>query len=169
MPPAKTAAAAMPKGKAKAKKSSGAGKFLFALMMVLVTIWSTACVLIPGMLPTIVALLTDRDREKALALTMGATNFAGCLPFIIDLWMMGQNFDNAMKILHNPQTWFIMYTAAGIGYVIYLVIPTLVAGIMAGNAGGKISRLQNNLEEMKRIWGPDVATDRKVSDYGEAS
>jgi hypothetical protein len=146
------------------KKKGGAGKMLFAIMLLLVTIWSTACLLVPGMAPTLVALITDKDREKALALTMGATNFAGCLPFIIQLWTMGQNFDNALKLMRDPMTWFVMLAGAGVGYALYAVVPPLVATIMAGNAAGKISRLQDNLVELKRVWGADVASDKAQKD-----
>ncbi len=83
-------------GKAKKKPRTMGGKqILFVVMMLLVTIWPTACLLVPAMLPTLVALVTDRDREKALALTIGALNFAGILPFVLQLWQMGQNLDNA--------------------------------------------------------------------------
>lgn len=170
MAQAKTAAApTKPAAKAAEgkKKKGGAGKVLFVLMMFLVTIWSTACLLIPGMLPTIVALITDRDREKALALTVGATNFSGCLPFVLQLWAMGQNFDNAMKLMRDPMTWFVMLASAGVGYAIYMVVPGIVASIMAGSAVGRIKKLQSNLEELKRIWGPDVATDKKINKLGD--
>ncbi len=154
-------------GKAKGGRKGGAGKVLFVLMIFLVTIWSTACLIVPGMLPTLVALVTDRDREKALALTVGATNFAGCLPFVLQLWAMGQNVDNALKLMRDPMTWLVMYAAAGIGYLIYMIVPDFVATIMAGSANGKIARLQKNLEELQRQWGPDVATDKQFDALGD--
>jgi len=163
MAKAKAVAAAKP---GKASKKGGMGKVLFVLMLFLVTIWPTACLLIPGMLPTFVALVTDRDREKALALTVGATNFAGCLPFILQLWSEGQNIDNALKLMRDPVTWFIMLTSAGVGYVIFMIVPGMVASMMAGSAGGKIARLQANMEELKRVWGADVATDKKFDSFG---
>lgn len=153
--------------KEKGKRKGGAGKVLFVLMIFLVTIWSTACLIVPGMMPTLVALITDRDREKALALTVGATNFAGCLPFVMQLWSMGQNFDNAMKLMRDPMTWLVMLTSAGVGYVIYMIIPDVVATFMAGSAIGKIARLQKNLEELQRVWGPDVATDKQFDALGD--
>lgn len=156
------------KGKAgKDRGKGGAGKIVFALMLFLVPIWPTACLLVPGMMPTLVALVTDRDREKALALTIGATNLAGCLPFILQLWSMGQTFDNAMRLMRDPLTWLIMLASAGVGYVIYTVVPGIVAGIMAGSAAGKIDRLRQNLEELKRVWGPDVATEKKLDTLGD--
>ncbi len=166
MAKAKTAAApaAKPKGKSKGK---GKGlQILFAVMMFLTVIWPTACLLIPGMLPTLICLITDRDREKALALTVGATNFAGCLPFVLQLWSMGQNLDNAIKLLREPMTVFVMLAGAGVGYVIYTVVPGVVAGVMAGTAGGRIAKMKANMEELKRIWGPDVAGDRPCDEYG---
>lgn len=160
---AKTAAAG-----GKGSKKGGAGKILFVLMIFLVTIWSTAILIIPGMLPTFVALITGKDREKTLALTMGATNFAGCLPFVLQLWSMGQNLDNAMKIMRDPMTWLVMLASAGVGYAIYAVVPGMVATIMAGSAGGKIAQLQKNLAELKTVWGDDVATDKSFGALGEA-
>ncbi|MBP7251963.1 MAG: hypothetical protein KBA75_00600 [Alphaproteobacteria bacterium] len=162
--------AAKPDKKVKGEKGArkgGAGKVLFVLMIFLVTIWSTACLILPGMMPTLVALVTDRDREKALALTVGATNFAGCLPFVMQLWSMGQNFDNALKLMRDPMTWLVMYASAGIGYLIYMIVPDVVATVMAGSASGKIARLQKNLEELQRVWGSDVATDKKFDVMGD--
>jgi hypothetical protein len=167
---AKEKAAAPAKAGGKNKKSgkkSGAGRVLFVLMIFLVTIWSTACLLIPGMLPAIVALLTDKDREKALALTVGATNFAGVLPFVMQLWSMGPSVDNALKLMRDPMTWLVMFASAGVGYLIYMVVPDMVATVMAGSANGKIIHLQKNLEELKRVWGADVATDKKFDVMGE--
>lgn len=158
-----------PSGKSgKIGKKGGAGKILFVLMIFLVTIWSTAILIIPGMMPTFVALITGKDREKTLALTMGATNFAGCLPFVLQLWSMGQNLDNAMKIMRDPMTWLVMLASAGVGYAIYVVVPGMVATIMAGSASGKIAQLQKNLAELKAVWGDDVATDKSFGALGEA-
>ncbi|MEJ0063192.1 MAG: hypothetical protein WDO70_08315 [Alphaproteobacteria bacterium] len=151
-------------------KSKGKGKgfqVLFAIMALLVAIWPTAFLLVPGMLPTLVCLVTDRDKEKVLALTVGATNFAGCLPFILQLWQMGQNLDNSMKLARDVNTWFIMLASAGVGYLIYAVVPGAVASVMAGNAGGKIARLKSNQEELKRLWGSDVANDKKFDEFGQ--
>ncbi len=161
------AKAAKPGKKEKGARKGGAGKVLFVLMIFLVTIWSTACLIVPGMMPTLVALITDKDREKALALTVGATNFAGCLPFVLQLWSMGQNFDNAMKLMRDPLTWLVMLASAGVGYVIYIIVPDIVATFMAGSASGKIARLQKNLEELQRVWGPDVATDKQFDALGD--
>ncbi|MGB4101836.1 MAG: hypothetical protein WBK91_08035 [Alphaproteobacteria bacterium] len=150
------------------KPARGKGKqALFIVMMILVVIWPTACLLIPAMLPTLVSLITDRDKEKALALTVGATNFAGILPFILQLWQMGQNLDNAMKLMRDPMTWFVALLGAGVGYVIYMVVPGFVATVMAGTAGGRVARMQHNMEELKRIWGPDVATTKQFDEYGK--
>ncbi len=164
----KAAAGDKPGKSGKSGKKGGAGKILFVLMIFLVTIWSTAILIIPGMLPTFVALITGKDREKTLALTMGATNFAGCLPFVLQLWSMGQNLDNALKIMRDPMTWLVMLSSAGVGYAIYTVVPGMVATIMAGSAGGKITQLQKNLAELKAVWGDDVATDRNFGTMGEA-
>jgi hypothetical protein len=159
--------AAVKDGKGKKKPRSMGGKqILFVVMMMLIIIWPTACLLLPAMLPTLVALVTDRDREKALALTIGATNFAGILPFILQLWQMGQIFDNALKLMHNPMTWFFPLAGAGVGYVIYTIVPGFVATVMAGTAGGRVARMLSNQEELKRIWGPDVATDKQFDAYG---
>ena len=154
------------KGKAKAVPRAMGKQILFVMMMILVVIWPTACLLIPAMIPTLVFLITDRDHEKALALTVGATNFAGVFPFVLQLWQYGQNLENALKIMREPITWFVALAGAGVGYVIYLVVPGLVATVMAGTAGGKVARMQHNLEEMKRIWGPDVATEKEFDEYG---
>lgn len=166
----KKPAAKAGKGKAAgkgAKASGGKGKrILFVVMMILITIWPTACLLIPAMIPTLVCLITDRDREKALALTVGATNFAGILPFILQLWQMGQNLDNAMRLMRDPMTWFVALVGAGVGYLIYMVVPGFVATVMAGTAGGRVARMQANQEIMIRIWGPDVATDKQFDEYG---
>ncbi len=165
----KAAAKKAPEGKGgkAAKPSGGKGKrILFVVMMILVIIWPTACLLVPAMIPTIVCLITDRDREKALALTVGATNFAGILPFILQLWQMGQNLDNAMKLMRDPMTWFVALVGAGVGYLIYMIVPGFVATVMAGTAGSRVARMQNNMEELKRVWGPDVATAKQFDEYG---
>jgi len=158
----KPAEQAAPQGKGGKKR----GMMGFILLMILfgaaVPFILPSLVLFIGMLPTLVALFTDSDRQKSGAVAVGVMNAAGITPFIIELWQKGQTMENAFGILHDPNTWFVMLGAAGIGQLILFVIPQLIATFTVARSESRLKLLKMNLERLKTSWGPDVATTKPI-------
>ena len=111
-----------------------------------------------GLLPTLVALINDRDWQKSSAMTIGFMNIAGVAPFLLDLWQQGQTMEAALHILGQQNTWLIMFGAAGVGKLILYAVPTAVATLTLTRMEVRLRALKAGLEQLKVIWGPDVAT-----------
>ncbi len=138
------------------RRSNAAVTMIMSVVVILAAVLPTACILVPGMLPTLCALIGDRDKEKAAGITVGAMNAAGVAQMVIELWKRGHDFDTAFTLLTQPGNWLIMYGAAAMGWMIYFIVPTIVASFMTAGSETRLQTLRNNLEELKRIWGPDV-------------
>ena len=147
-----------------AKKSSKFGMFFFLLIFGFAApfILPTMILLIAGLFPTYVAFFTDNDSHKSGAVSVGAMNFAGLVPFIIDLWSGGQTMPNAFHILGNADNWLVILGASVIGQLIVYAIPQAIATMTLTHAEGRVKVLRKNLELLKESWGPDVATNKPV-------
>ena len=87
--------------------------------ILLVFVFLTAIVFMPstiilifGMMPTIVVAFFDTAKKKTRAITIGAMNITGCTPFLIHLWGIGHDIDNAVIILTDP-LWVIFRMGPG--------------------------------------------------------
>ena len=117
----------------------------------------TVLILCVGMLPTAVAFLVDRRREKYTTLCVGSMNFVGVIPFLAALWTEDHSFDMAFTILGDPFGWLVMLGSAGIGWSIFFVAPNIVAMFMAARIEQRIERLKSRQTELVEEWGPGVS------------
>ena len=119
------------KGKAsKGGKKKGGGfamKLLGFLMLIVGLIFlPSSTLLAAGLVPTMIAYLTDSDRRKTSAISVGTLNLCGVMPFEIKLWEGANTMAACGQMLRNPETWAVMYAAAVVGAVIYYTIPPIV-------------------------------------------
>jgi hypothetical protein len=148
--------------KARPRKKSGKSNvmtFLFLVVPAALVVLPTTIIFGVGMVPTMVALATDRDPEKSAALTVGSLNLCGCIPYAIELWKSGHNIAAALAKLGDPMTWLAMYGAAGAGWLLYFTIPPLVASAEVSRAEKRIDALKKKRVSLIQEWGPDVSTD----------
>lgn len=115
-----------------------------------------------GLLPTLVALITDTDPKKSAAAAIGFLNVAGVAPFILELWEKGQTMENAMQIVLDSTTWLIMLGAAALGQLLIYAVPPVVASMTLMKLEARLRLLRDGLSQLKEIWGPDVATHKAV-------
>lgn len=136
------------------------GSLLAALILVLplgLLVLPTTLLLIAGLIPTMVALVVDRDPDKSAALTVGAMNFCGIMPYCIRLWQGGHTTDVSFLLLSQSTTWLVMYGAAGMGWLIYFTVPRLVAGFNISRYQARIRQLDAARAELVQDWGPEIA------------
>jgi hypothetical protein len=153
------------KKKEEAKKKSGkSGVVGIMILLGCATpfIVPTVMLLVIGLIPTYVELAIDNDRQKSGAVSVGAMNFAGIVPFIIDLWSKGQTMQDALQIMASANTWLVILGAAGIGKLIVHTIPQALATLTLTHAESRVKSLRKNLDMLKDSWGPDVATNKPV-------
>lgn len=126
----------------------------------------TTVMLFFGLLPTAVAVFIDRTREGTRALCVGAMNIAGCSPFIFQLWTGGHTVENAVSIITDPRTIIVMYSAAGVGYIIDWTISGLVGGVMVQRAQAKRQQNIKIQKSMVERWGREVTGEIPVDSQG---
>jgi hypothetical protein len=126
----------------------------------------TTVLLFIGMLPTIAASLTDRRGKRTKALTVGAMNFAGCVPFLLELWTSDHSIPHAVKLITDPRTVIVIYCAAGIGYLINWAMGGIVATVMIQQAGMRLKDIRKRQGELVERWGPEVTGDLPLDVYG---
>jgi len=167
------AAAKAAAGKVKRKAKRGAPK-PWTKVLALILLFPFAALLLPTtliiavmMAPTIVAYVTDRSRDKHLAITVGLMNFAGTLPAIIDLWTKGQSHPAAMDLIGDVYVWTVAYGAAGAGWVIFAIMPTMVGSYYRMTTQSRIHGLVRQQKALIREWGHAVAEGIEMTLPGE--
>jgi hypothetical protein len=109
------------------------------------------------MVPTIVALIVDRNPRKFGALTIASLNFAGVLPYLVKLWAKSQSLENALNIVVDVFALIVMYGAAAFGWMIYLTIPAFVASIFMVISQRRIAVLRESQRKIIEEWGESIA------------
>jgi len=146
-----------PKGK-KGKKKGGFKIVPFILLLIILPFIMPTLLILAGMIPTLVAIVTDEDAEKSRAVTVGAMNFAGVVPFLLELWQKGQTMDAAFNIILQANNWLIMLGAAAVGQMILFVVPPMIVSLTINQTSARYEKINQSIEQLKEIWGPDVAT-----------
>lgn len=126
----------------------------------------SAVILCIGMLPTVAAGLSDRIRGETRALTVGAMNLAGCTPFLLQLWSTEHKLDNAFAIITDPRTIIVIYSAAGVGWIIDWAMAGIVATIMQQRGAARLQAIKERQEALVARWGPEVTGDLPLDAYG---
>lgn len=154
--------------RSKKKKMGFRDQFTLAFLVAMGMIFkSTAIVLMIGMIPTFVAIFVDRSKEKLKPLTVGAMNLAGCFPFILELWISGDNeVSSALSKVLEPRTFVTIYLAAAIGYLIDWAMTGIVAQIMYQKGQARLKEIDAIQESLIERWGPEVKGDMQLDEYG---
>ena len=124
--------------------------------MIGIVFFPTIILLTIGMAPSLVAFMTDRRAGKYAARTVAYLNLAGCLPFALRMWVGSHTLDAAFQILSDPMNWFVMYSAAAVGWLIYFCTPPIVAGYMAVTHEVRNKTLDTRQEALIKEWGAEV-------------
>lgn len=132
------------------------GFFILGMMFAL----PTMLVLTLGLLPTLVAFVVDVNPRKYAARSVGFLNFAGTLPFLITLWSGRHDLIAAMKILTDVYAWLVIYSAAAMGWLIYMGMPSVAGFLMQFHAAQKIRSLEQARKKLIREWDEEVDRNR---------
>ncbi len=129
---------------------------------------ASTMILMAGMLPTLAANLVDKSRQKSKAISVGLMNFAGCLPFLLELWMgpSPNSIDAATLILLQPKTVIIIYVIAACGYAIEAAVTGMVATLMQQRARARLKAIDVQLAEVVDRWGWYVDGSAPLDDFG---
>lgn len=154
----------------KKKKSAGLEKQIILIVMLIGSIMFSALsiILAIGMIPTFVAAVTDRSERRMRALTVGALNFAGCMPFLIEVFRKGNNMETAVQYILEPRTIVVMYMAAGMGYLIDWAMTGIVSSIMVQRGKIRLRDIRKAQSVLVDRWGQEVTGKIPLDEYGFA-
>ena len=157
-------------GGAPMKKKGGMKVQVFLILGLLIAILflPTTFMLLIGMAPTLVALLVDRAKRKTKAVTIGAMNLAGAMPFVLELWFEGNNFEKAFELVMDPEHIIIMFLAAAVGYLINWSMTGLVATFLLQRGKSRVKAIEKRQKELVERWGKEVTNEVPVDEYGFA-
>lgn len=149
------------KGSARGGAKGGAkgGKVLMVLAAIIalaIVAAPTALVFAVGLLPTIVALLVERDAGRYGAISVGSMNFCGVFPSAIALWRDGHTVQDALNTIANPYDLAVMFGAAGVGWLLYFGLPPLVGSLLVQKHEAEIRRIESQQSALQEEWGPDI-------------
>ncbi len=129
-----------------------------ALIMTMgaVLMMPTTIIFVIAMIPTAVASFTDRTMERTAGITVGAMNFAGVLPALLNLWQSGHAVENSLRIISQPLMLLYMYGGAGIGTLIYFNTPPIVSNFLKKKGLNRLDRIEKRHKQLIEKWGITV-------------
>ncbi len=146
----------MSEGSTRRRGRSNTTWVLVIVASLLVIALPTMVILFFGMLPSVVAFIIDRTKGRSAAITVSGINLIGVFPFIMDLWKGGNTFDQALNML-DVFTMLIMYSAAGMGWLLFMTTPTIISSFVMVLQQRKIANLRGQQKNLIEEWGPEVA------------
>lgn len=128
---------------------------IFALLVIVSL--PTVMVLFFGMLPTIVAYIVDRTEEKYSTFCVGGMNFSGVFDYLLDLWGGRHSLSGAVDVLTDVWALLVMYGSASFGWLVFNIVPPLVAAILTVMAQRRVAQLRTMQRQLIEEWGEEVA------------
>jgi hypothetical protein len=133
-------------------------KLMLLLLIPLAMVFlPTTAVVTTGMIPTLVALVVDSSPKRYLTVTVGGLNLIGSCYFLHLLWAQPQGVHAVLSVLGSSYGWLCSLTGAGCGWLLFLGMPTVIRSIAAAQAKIRLFRLNRDMEQMVKDWGPEVA------------
>jgi hypothetical protein len=128
----------------------------FALLALIPFSLPTMFLLFAGLLPTLVAALTDRSASRYAWICVGGLNFAGLVPALLNLWFGHHEINYALTLITTPRVMLMAYTAAAAGWGLYFIAPPVVLTILVATAKRRSATLGSQLKKLEDEWGIEV-------------
>ena len=116
----------------------------------------TMLLLFAGMLPTLVAALTDRSTSRYAWICVGGLNFAGLAPAVLNLWFGHHEITYALRQVTNMPVMLMAYLSAAAGWALYYIAPPIVLMVMVATSRRRATVLTAELKEIEEHWGKEV-------------
>jgi hypothetical protein len=101
-----------------------------------------------GMVPTVVAYIVDLSPGRYACRCVASLNFAGVFPHILKLWTTGHHMTGALKVAADPYAWLVMFSAAGLGWLLFIGVPGVSAALQSLNAKRTVESLKQRQREL---------------------
>lgn len=127
----------------------------------------TTLFLVLGMLPTLALFAIDKTIGKSRTICVGAMNFAGCFPYLLEFWTSQglHSFENIMSYF-TVQNFIIIFLLAAGGYAIDAAVTGITATILVQRSEARLKRIKKEQENLIKRWGEKVTGLYELDDYG---
>jgi len=124
---------------------------IFAIGLSLVSIY---CVLLIafGILPALVAIVVDQEREKYISKIVTLYNTVGVATFLVKILRSGMPDAAAIDIIIDPHSWLIIFSSAAFGWVVYWIFPIFAIYIYSLKIDSRVKELELELKEIALEW-----------------
>lgn len=116
----------------------------------------TLLLLTVGLVPTIVALIVDRSKQKSGAVCVGSINIIGVFPYVLDLWSGINTWGSSAKIITDVFSLLVMYSAAAFGWLLFLTLPSVISSFVIVLQQRKVAQLRGEQKDLIEEWGEEV-------------
>ena len=99
------------------------------------------------------AFIGDTTPGRYLTKCVAGMNFAGVIPYLYKLWTTGHDMSTAIALVTDMYAWLSMYSAAAVGWLLFLGFPGAVAMFRALNAKRRIYMLREQQKSLINEWG----------------
>ncbi len=124
--------------------------------VVAIAFFPTILLLVIGMAPSIVAYIIDKRPRKVTARSIGYLNFAGALPYALQLWTGQNTISGVMALVMEPAALMIMYGAAAVGWTLNFIMAPIMSAYLAVQHESKSRSIGSRQEKLVKEWGSEV-------------
>jgi len=119
---------------------------------------SSTILLAFGMLPTIAAFGIDKTYAKTKTICVGAMNFSGCFPFLLQLHTeFGQpTIEDTLLLIADVNTIIIIYVIAAGGYAIDSTISGITSTFLMQKYQSRLEKIKKQQNKLVKKWGEKV-------------
>lgn len=150
----------MAKQELKVRKMGKGTLTLFIVMgiMSVVFIKSTFLFLLIAIIPSFAAYYGDLSEARRYYQSVIACNIAGMASYMAQLIASGNTWNAFENMATDMTTWLVIYTYAGLGYLLVWLCPIIAEMIIDLSQQSKIRRLEAMQKRLVFEWGPEIET-----------
>ena len=130
--------------------------FLVAIVVLGVFFKMTVIFILIGMLPSIVAWYIDNMERKPNFRIIMVCNLSGVAPFAANLIAEGNKTAHVMQMFSDFSAWFVIYSSAGIGWLLVWGCPYLIELCLEIGNFSRIAKLEGAQKKLIEEWGPEI-------------
>ncbi len=111
---------------------------------------------IVAMLPSVVAYYFDQSPHRYTFKSIFYCNTAGVLPYFAQMAKFGPSSANLQGIMNHPLTWFVVFGAACMGYILTTITPMIAQMLIGSLHNTQVRGLQRSQKKIEKEWGAEI-------------
>ena len=121
-----------------------------------------------GLAPTWIAILSEPDPFRARIATVAQLNLAGTLPFFAHLWQQGGQMSTFLEVMADVYTWITMFGSAGAALALLWIGPQVMLVVRRAFNATRRLELEREQGQLIEEWGEEVSAPAAASGPAKA-